>query len=111
MNTNYTSFEVCTHFLSNEIIPICDFLLFVEADVNFLLEQALLRVANLPFTFLVDQWRWKVFSGSITPSNYNSEWWRLRMRYQGVKAPVPRTEQDFDPGAKFHVSANYPYIR
>lgn len=51
-----------------------------------------------------------MFSGSITPSNYNSEWWRLRMRYQGVKAPVPRTEQDFDPGAKFHVSANYPYI-
>ncbi|XP_068685957.1 angiotensin-converting enzyme-like [Montipora foliosa] len=82
----------------------------LESDINFLMEQALLRVASLPFTYLVDQWRWKVFSGSITPTNYNSEWWRMRMRYQGVMAPVPRTEQDFDPGAKFHVGANYPYI-
>ena len=72
--------------------------------------QALRRVAPLPWTLLVDQWRWKVFSGRITPSNYNSEWWRLRMHYQGVSAPVARTEQDFDPGAKFHVGSNYPYI-
>ena len=82
-----------------------------EADINFLMEQALQRVAALPFTFLVDEWRWKVFSGRITPANYNSEWWKLRMHYQGVMAPVPRTEKDFDPGAKFHVGANYPYIR
>lgn len=81
-----------------------------EADVNFLMMQALRRVAPLPFTLLVDQWRWKVFSGRITPSNYNSEWWRLRMHYQGVMSPVPRTEKDFDPGAKYHVGANYPYI-
>ena len=81
-----------------------------EADINYLMMQALRRVASLPWTLLVDQWRWKVFSGRITPSNYNSEWWRLRMHYQGVSAPVPRTEQDFDPGAKFHVGSNYPYI-
>jgi len=28
-----------------------------------------------------------------------------------VIAPVARTEQDFDPGAKYHVPANYPYTR
>ena len=82
-----------------------------EADINFLMMQALRRVAPLPFTLLVDQWRWKVFSGRITPSNYNSEWWRMRMHYQGVMSPVPRSEKDFDPGAKYHVGANYPYIR
>lgn len=81
-----------------------------EADINYLMMQALRRVAPLPWTLLVDQWRWKVFSGRITPSNYNSEWWRLRMHYQGVSAPIPRTEKDFDPGAKFHVGSNYPYI-
>ena len=31
--------------------------------------------------------------------------------YQGVAAPVARSEQDFDPGAKYHVPANYPYTR
>ena len=82
-----------------------------EANINFLMLQALRRVASLPFTLLVDLWRWKVFSGGVTPANYNSEWWSMRTRYQGVTAPVPRTEQDFDPGAKHHVGANSPYIR
>ena len=74
------------------------------------MDRALQRVAALPWTLLVDLWRWRVFSGRITPANYNSEWWRMRMLYQGVMAPVPRTETDFDPGAKFHVGANSAYI-
>jgi peptidyl-dipeptidase A len=28
-----------------------------------------------------------------------------------VAAPAPRSEEDFDPGAKFHVPANVPYTR
>lgn len=34
-----------------------------------------------------------------------------RLKYQGLCPPVPRTEDDFDPGAKFHISASVPYIR
>ena len=34
-----------------------------------------------------------------------------RVKYQGVCPPVARTEQDFDPGAKFHIPANVPYVR
>ncbi|KAL0180054.1 hypothetical protein M9458_025496, partial [Cirrhinus mrigala] len=33
------------------------------------------------------------------------------MKYQGLCPPVPRTEEDFDPGAKFHIPANVPYVR
>jgi peptidyl-dipeptidase A len=80
-------------------------------DVGLLLQMALDKVAFIPFGLLIDQWRWKVFSGEITPANYNAEWWRLREKYQGVSAPSPRTEQDFDPGAKYHVPANVPYMR
>ncbi len=29
----------------------------------------------------------------------------------GVSPPVVRSETDFDPGAKFHVAAQYTYIR
>src|SRR5439155_469769 len=60
---------------------------------------------------LVDQWRWKVFAGEVSPANYNTAWWSLRERYQGVSPPVPRSEADFDPGAKYHVAANVPYSR
>jgi peptidyl-dipeptidase A len=81
------------------------------ADTMILLNQALSKVAFLPFGLLIDQWRWKVFSGEVTPANYNAAWWQLRNRYQGVSAPAPRSEQDFDPGAKYHVPANTPYTR
>ena len=82
-----------------------------RADIGFLLNRALDKVAFLPFGYLVDQWRWKVFSGQVGPNDYNKAWWELREKYQGVAAPVARTEQDFDPGAKYHVPGNTPYAR
>jgi peptidyl-dipeptidase A len=82
-----------------------------RADIGFLLNRALDKVAFLPFGYLVDQWRWKVFSGEVKPEEYNKAWWDLREKYQGIVAPVPRSEQDFDPGAKYHVPANTPYAR
>ena len=82
-----------------------------QADIGFLLNRALDKVAFLPFGYLVDQWRWKVFSGEVKPDSYNKAWWDLREKYQGIVPPAPRTEQDFDPGAKYHVPANTPYAR
>ena len=82
-----------------------------SADLGFLLTRALDKVAFLPFGYLVDQWRWKVFSGEIGPNDYNRAWWELREKYQGVAPPAPRSEQDFDAGAKYHVPANTPYAR
>ncbi|MGL4221541.1 MAG: M2 family metallopeptidase [Shewanella sp.] len=80
-------------------------------DIGLLLKQALDKIAFLPFGLMIDQWRWKVFSGEITPAQYNQAWWELREKYQGVKAPTPRSETDFDPGAKYHVPGNVPYTR
>lgn len=82
-----------------------------SADIPLLLKQALDKVAFLPFGYLVDQWRWKVFSGATGPGDYNKLWWELREKYQGVSAPVTRSEQDFDAGAKYHVAGNTPYAR
>ncbi|MCS6804302.1 MAG: M2 family metallopeptidase [Acidobacteriota bacterium] len=82
-----------------------------SADIGLLLQRALDKVAFLPFGYLVDQWRWNVFSGKTSPNEYNKAWWDLRMKYQGIAPPVPRTEADFDAGAKYHVPANTPYAR
>lgn len=82
-----------------------------RGETNFLMKQALERVAFLPFGLLIDKWRWMVFSGKVAPADYNKAWWELRRKYQGVDAPVARTEADFDPGAKYHVPANTPYMR
>lgn len=80
-------------------------------DIGLLLKQALDKVAFMPFGLMIDQWRWKVFSGEITPEQYNQAWWDLREKYQGVKAPIERGEDYFDPGAKYHVPGNVPYTR
>jgi peptidyl-dipeptidase A len=79
--------------------------------VNFQMKTALDKIAFLPFGRLMDQWRWDVFSGKVPESRWNAHWWELRRRFQGVDAPVPRSERDFDPGAKYHIPANVPYAR
>ncbi|XP_070846561.1 angiotensin-converting enzyme [Chaetodon trifascialis] len=82
-----------------------------ESDINFLMSMALDKIAFLPFGYLMDQWRWKVFDGRIPPTEYNKEWWNLRLKYQGLCPPVARNQEDFDAGAKFHIPANVPYVR
>jgi peptidyl-dipeptidase A len=80
-------------------------------DIGLLMKMALEKIAFIPFSLMVDQWRWKVYSGEITPENYNSAWWELREKYQGVAAPVARDADAFDPGAKYHVPGGVPYSR
>ena len=80
-------------------------------DIGLLLRQAMEKVPGMPWTALVDKWRWGVFSGTIPSSGYNKAWTDLRLQYQGIIPPVARTEADFDPGAKFHIPGNTPYAR
>ncbi|HTS33511.1 MAG TPA: M2 family metallopeptidase [Thermoplasmata archaeon] len=82
-----------------------------ERDIGLLLYRALEKVAFLPFGLLVDRWRWEVFSGAISPAEYNRTWWEARRRYQGIAPSAPRGEEEFDAGAKFHIPANVPYMR
>jgi peptidyl-dipeptidase A len=79
--------------------------------INQQMKMALEKIAFLPFGLLIDKWRWEVFSGRVPPPDYNAAYWALKEKIQGVRAPVPRTADDFDPGAKFHVASSTPYIR
>jgi peptidyl-dipeptidase A len=80
-------------------------------DLGLLMNKALEKIAFLPFGLVIDQWRWKVFSGEAAPSAYNKAWWDLRLKYQGIAPPSPRGEEFFDPAAKYHVPDNTPYMR
>jgi peptidyl-dipeptidase A len=82
-----------------------------SGDLGLLMQQALEKVAFLPFGLLIDQWRWKVFAGEVGPDGYNDLWWQLREQYQGVAAPSQRPSDAFDPGAKYHVPGGVPYTR
>lgn len=52
-----------------------------ETDTNYLLKMALEKIAFLPFGYLIDQWRWSVFSGRTPPERYNADWWHLRLAF------------------------------
>jgi len=82
-----------------------------SGDLPYLMKMALDKVAFLPFGLLIDQWRWQVFAGQVTPDHYNETWWALSLKYQGIAPPSARGEAFFDPGAKYHVASNTPYMR
>lgn len=82
-----------------------------DKDIGLLLRQAMDKVAFLPFGLLVDKWRWGVFDGSISPAEYNTAWVDLKRDYQGIVPPVERPADAFDPGAKYHIPGNTPYMR
>jgi peptidyl-dipeptidase A len=82
-----------------------------DKDNGLLLRQAMDKVAFLPFSVIVDKWRWGVFAGDIKPADYNNAWTKLRTQYQGIVPPVERPANAFDAGAKYHVPGNTPYTR
>ncbi|CAH1131593.1 unnamed protein product [Ceutorhynchus assimilis] len=80
-------------------------------EINYLYQLALEKVAFLPFAYVMDKWRYDVFKGKIGKEEYNCHWHILREQYQGIKPPVLRSEINFDPGSKYHIPANIPYLR
>ena len=75
------------------------------------MRMALDRVVFLPFAYLMDKWRSDVFSGKVSIADMNRHWWQLRGQYQGISPPVRRSENDFDPGAKYHIANSVEYMR
>ncbi len=82
-----------------------------SADTSLLMNRALEKIAFLPFGLMVDKWRWEVFRGEVKADGYNDAWWELAKKYQGIVPPGPRPADAFDPGAKYHIPANTPYLR
>ncbi|XP_023012858.2 angiotensin-converting enzyme [Leptinotarsa decemlineata] len=80
-----------------------------ETNINFLMLMALKKVAYTPFAYLVEQWRYQIFDYGVT--KMNSDWWDLRLRYQGVVPPIPRSEAHFDAASKRHIPADMHYLR
>ncbi|RVE49365.1 hypothetical protein evm_005980 [Chilo suppressalis] len=82
-----------------------------ESNINQLYKMGLDKIVFLPFGYLLDLFRYSVFRGITAPRDYNCHFWQLRESVQGVEPPAPRSEEDFDPAAKYHISADVEYMR
>merc|ERR1719322_2081652 len=82
-----------------------------QLDVNFLLSQSLITISTLPFHLVNDLWRWRAFRGDYEDGKWNEEYWKLKVEFVGVVAPVERTEADLDPPTIFHIAQDFDMIR
>ncbi len=82
-----------------------------EDPIGLLMKQALEGVVVVPWALMLDKWRSGVFNGEIKEEELNSSWWKLRKQYQGISTNDQRSEEYFDPGAKYHIPGNTPYTR
>nr|XP_049694506.1 angiotensin-converting enzyme isoform X2 [Helicoverpa armigera] len=83
----------------------------IEFNINQLYKMGLDKIVFLPFGYLLDLFRYGVFRGTTTPEDYNCHYWQLREALQGIEPPAPRSEDDFDAAAKYHISADVEYMR
>ncbi|XP_067848526.1 angiotensin-converting enzyme 2 isoform X2 [Heptranchias perlo] len=98
------------HLKSLGLLP-ASFIENDDIDINFLLKQALTIVGTLPFTFMMEQWRWKMFRGEIPKEQWMKTFWKMKRDIVGVVEPLPRDETYCDPAALFHISNDYSFIR
>lgn len=79
-------------------------------ELGNLMALALDKVTAIPYSMVADKWRQMVFSGEISPENYNQSWWQLREEYQGISAPETVTEDDFDASMIANIAFNRPDV-
>ncbi|XP_034666461.1 angiotensin-converting enzyme-related protein isoform X2 [Drosophila subobscura] len=82
-----------------------------KSRINELFKQALSKIVFLPFGYTMDKYRYAVFRNEIEEPQWNCGFWQMRSEYGGVEPPVPRTDKDFDPPAKYHIDADVEYLR
>uniref|UniRef100_A0A1B0GPC4 Angiotensin-converting enzyme n=1 Tax=Phlebotomus papatasi TaxID=29031 RepID=A0A1B0GPC4_PHLPP len=81
-------------------------------DISILLRVALAKIPQLPFEYILDVFRWSLFSGKVDFSDANDYFWALSELHQGIQPPGHGDRHKlFDAGAKFHVADNTPYVR
>lgn len=82
-----------------------------SVEMYILLQQALAKIPEIPYSLLIDKYRWDIFKGKISINEYNRKFWELNLNIRGIIPPETRNEEYFDAGAKFHIPDNTPYIR
>ncbi|XP_055378319.1 angiotensin-converting enzyme-like protein Ace3 [Condylostylus longicornis] len=81
-------------------------------DIALLLKLALMKIPQIPFEYILDLYRWDLFSGDINDANANDKFWEFIFKEQGIHPPYWNKRHNlFDAAAKFHFADNTPYVR
>lgn len=74
-------------------------------SIQTMLKEALQYVVFMPFsTGTMTRFEHELYSKNLPPDQYNSKWWELAAKYQGIAPPAPRGEQFADALTKTHIN-------
>ena len=74
--------------------PACDQQTEYQTTINFLMFQALQQVASMPFTIMMENWRYASFNESIPTDEWMAKFWQMKNEWVGVKSPAERSESE-----------------
>jgi peptidyl-dipeptidase A len=74
-------------------------------EIQTLLKEALNYVIFIPWSAgVMTDFEYALYSEPLPPAEFNSRWWNLKRKYQGISPPSPRSEDYCDPASKTHIS-------
>lgn len=78
----------------------------VEVDkMQFLLKEALDYIVVIPWgAGVMTDFEWELYSNELPKDQYNSKWWELKAKYQGIVPPYDRGEEFCDAASKTHIN-------
>uniref|UniRef100_A0AAF5DKG8 Angiotensin-converting enzyme n=1 Tax=Strongyloides stercoralis TaxID=6248 RepID=A0AAF5DKG8_STRER len=83
-----------------------------NAKINSLFKEAIEEFVKLPSYLIADLFRQEIFDGTLSPEQWNEEWWRLRTNLQGIKSPLNNDKNDNDVLVNTYVTQKHsPAIR
>jgi len=70
-----------------------------------MLKEALQYIVFMPFsTGTMTRFEHELYAGTLSPDQFNSKWWELARKYQGIVPPTARGEQFADALTKTHIN-------
>lgn len=77
----------------------------IADPTQLLLQQALNYVVFIPFaTGTMTQFEKELYADELDTERWNTRWWELSARYQGIAPPTPRSERWCDAATKTHIN-------
>lgn len=73
--------------------------------IKMLLKEALDQVVVIPWgAGVMTEFEYSLYAEDLPKDNFNSKWWELKKKYQGIVPPMQRGEEYCDPCTKTHIN-------
>ncbi len=78
----------------------------VQIDkIKVLLKEALEYIVFIPWSAgVMTEFEYELYSKNLPKDQFNSKWWELKYKYQGIEPPYDRGEEYCDAASKTHIN-------